>query len=171
MRRAAGWAATPAPPAWGVRPLEPRFDAPIWQMSGAHAFGMLSSNPWPDWLSIPEACTDGLTRRLTPDAGGLGGGAPTQRGARGAEPARILAQRTAPVSGEREGSGPWPPGIPTDLAPAAHPTASSSPSHHSRPSARRSCRSRSERSTCRSREPACRWRVCPGIRPSACRQR
>src|SRR6266508_6306042 len=40
-------------------------------------------------LGIPEACANGQIMRLTSFAGGLGGGSPSQRGARGAEPARI----------------------------------------------------------------------------------
>src|SRR4051794_15034667 len=42
-------------------------------------------------LGATKACVSALIVRQTSLAGGLGGGSPTQRGARGAEPARIHA--------------------------------------------------------------------------------
>ncbi len=50
------------------------------QAAGNQAFG------------IPKACADSLNMQQVSFAGGLGGGAPAQRGARGAEPARIAKQ-------------------------------------------------------------------------------
>jgi hypothetical protein len=56
-------------------------------------------------LGIPEACAGAASTRLTACAGGLGGGVPTQRGVRGAAPARSPDERSV-TSGEREGQRP-----------------------------------------------------------------
>jgi hypothetical protein len=47
--------------------------------------------------STREACAGAQIRRLTSLAGGLGGSLPTQRGARGAEPARICEATEHPA--------------------------------------------------------------------------
>src|SRR3954471_19878708 len=81
-------------------------------MSGVHACGQVRAAAYDPGFGIPEACVAACIRRLTSYAGGLGGRWPAQRGARGAEPARIHAtmshaafeQSVASIrSGERGG--------------------------------------------------------------------
>jgi hypothetical protein len=80
------------------RPLhpgqEPRFDAAVCRASYVHACGQTDAAGDDPGLSRTEACTGAVIVLPGCIAGGLGGGPPTQRGARrvpsGVEPARIL---------------------------------------------------------------------------------
>jgi hypothetical protein len=85
-----------------MRPLEPRFDALFWAMLGVHASVVPIHDLWPDCLARTEACIGAVFMRQTSIAGGLGGGAPAQRGARRAEPApHPGAQRSTSAAGAR----------------------------------------------------------------------
>ena len=104
-RRAARGGRAPCTPGLGRCPWEPRFDvSPVERL--AH---MLTGRPKLENINVcfgtTEACADSLIALLTSIAGGLGGGSPSQRGARGAEPTRMRGAQMS-FSGEREGGGP-----------------------------------------------------------------
>ena len=86
---ASGGAVPPEPPA-GALPLDPKMMPPPGESQTCMALVCSDNRSKFVCLSIPEPCTGALIMRQTSFAGGLGGGSPSQRGARGAAPARIL---------------------------------------------------------------------------------
>src|SRR6266508_6355260 len=74
-------------------------------MSCADGSRQMDAGSFDPGLSTTEPSVDASSIRQASLAGGLGGGSPSQRGARGAEPARIR-KAECPQQREREGQRP-----------------------------------------------------------------